>query len=82
VSICRGNGKAIVIGMLERGGKVRADELKIARSGTFSLRSCTRRGWISHITDEFSKYPFVANGAYYHEVINHIEGYVNAHIHT
>ena len=36
----------------------------------------------SHIiTDEFTTYPFVAQ-PYFHEVINHIEGYVRDHVHT
>jgi hypothetical protein len=29
-----------------------------------------------------STYPYIARDNYYHEVINHIEGYVRAHIHT
>ncbi len=33
------------------------------------------------ITDEFSTYPFVAK-PFYHEVINHVEGYVRDHVHT
>jgi len=36
----------------------------------------------SHIiTDEMSVYPHLST-PYYHEVINHLEGYVRGHIHT
>jgi transposase-like protein len=78
-----GNGKAIVMGMLERGGKVRAgsiasrkvQEMRPAIEGNISKGSHI-------ITDEHVCYPFIAKDAYYHEVINHIEGYVNGHIHT
>jgi transposase-like protein len=78
-----GNGKTIVMGMLERGGKVRAGV--IGDRGLESMRPSVE-GNIhagSHIiTDEHSCYPFIAKDAYVHEIINHIEGYVREHVHT
>jgi len=64
-----GNGKTIVMGMLERGGKVRAGVIADRKSHTMrpALHNNVEAG--SHIiTDE--------------QVINHIDGYVREHIHT
>jgi hypothetical protein len=77
-----GHGKTIVMGMLERGGKVRAgviaDRKKVNRQPV--LEGHVETG--SHIiTDELTTYPFIAK-PYYHEVINHANEYVNGHIHT
>jgi transposase-like protein len=77
-----GNGKTIVMGMLERGGKVRAGVIKDRKAPTMrpALHKNVEAG--SHIiTDEHSTYPFIA-GPYFHEVINHIDGYVREHVHT
>ncbi len=77
-----GKGKAIVLGMLERGGKVRAEVIQNRHKSEIqpAVNANVEAG--SHIiTDEFSTYPFVAQ-PYYHEVINHIEGYVREHVHT
>ena len=77
-----GNGKTIVMGMLERGGRVRAGVIKDRKAPTMrpALHNNVAEG--SHIiTDEHSTYPFIA-GPYLHEVINHMDGYVRAHIHT
>jgi transposase-like protein len=76
-----GNGKTIVMGMLERGGKVRAGVIKDRKSPTMkpALHNNVEAG--SHIiTDEHSTYPFIV-GPYLHEVINHIDGYVRTHPH-
>jgi transposase-like protein len=79
-----GNGKTIVMGMLERGGKVRAGSIenRMLKNMQPPVESNIETG--SHIiTDEHSCYPMIASkGPYYHEVINHIEGYVRNHIHT
>jgi transposase-like protein len=77
-----GQGKTIVLGMLERGGKVRAGSIADRKKVSMAppIHSTIQAG--SHIiTDELTTYPFVAK-PYYHEVINHIEGYVRGHIHT
>ena len=68
--------------MLERGGKVRAGviEDRHKRSIQPPVHANVEPG--AHIiTDEFTTYPFVAQ-PYYHEIINHVEGYVHDHVHT
>src|ERR1035437_6927705 len=78
-----GNGKAIVMGMLERGGKVSAGVSADRKAQTMHpvLHGNVEAG--SHIsTDEHTTYPLIAKDAYAHEIINHIEGYVRDHIHT
>jgi hypothetical protein len=65
-----GNGKAIVMGMLERGGKVRAGVIADRKSINMrpALEANVQAG--AHIiTDEHATYPFIA-APYYHEVIN------------
>ena len=78
-----GGNKAIVLGMLERGGKVRAKIIEDRAKPTMQppIHANIEAG--SHIiTDEHVTYPFVARDRYFHEVINHIEGYVRDHVHT
>jgi hypothetical protein len=78
-----GGNKAIVLGMLERGGKVRANAIADRRKQTMQPTILENVAAGAHIiTDEFTTYPFIAHQTYYHEVINHVEGYVRAHIHT
>jgi transposase-like protein len=77
-----GKGKAVVLGMLERKGRVRAKVIKDRSKVNVApvLKENVAPG--SHImTDEFSVYPFVAD-AYTHEVINHAMEYVRDHVHT
>ena len=77
-----GSGKAVVIGMLERGGKVRANVIEDRRKPNVDPVVTANVEEGSHIiTDEFSVYPNLTT-TYYHEVINHVEGYVRAHVHT
>jgi hypothetical protein len=77
-----GAGKAIVLGMLQRGGMVRA---KVIMDRTKKHVDPVVTGNVapgSHImTDEFSVYPHLS-AEYIHEVINHVEGYVREHVHT
>ena len=78
-----GSGKAIVLGMLERGGKVRAGVIEDRHRNTMQppIHANIEAG--SHvITDELTTYQFVARDTYIHEIINHVEGYVREHIHT
>ncbi|HEV2709816.1 MAG TPA: IS1595 family transposase [Edaphobacter sp.] len=78
-----GGNKAIVLGMLERGGKVRANTVADRRKPTMQPTILENVAAGAHIiTDEHSTYPFIAADTYYHEVINHVEGYVRDHIHT
>jgi transposase-like protein len=77
-----GHGKAIVLGMLERGGNVRASIIKSRHRPHIDqvmIANVTEGARI--ITDEFSVYPNLTT-KYIHEVINHTESYVQAHIHT
>ena len=78
-----GAGKAIVLGMLERGGQVRAGmvESRLRKAIQPPIHKNVEAGSYI-ITDEFSTYPFVAKDTYMHDVINHIEGYVRGHVHT
>jgi transposase-like protein len=84
MSYAAGNGKTIVMGMLERGGKVRAGVIEDRKMHNMqpALEKQVEHG--SHIiTDEHVNYPAIAaKNAYYHEIINHIEGYVRGHVHT
>lgn len=79
-----GNGKAIVLGMLERGGKVRAGVVENRKLPSMNGPVAANVAAGSHlISDEHAVYPFIAaQNAYYHEIIKHVEGYVNGHIHT
>jgi transposase-like protein len=77
-----GHGKAVVMGMLERGGQVRAQvvEGRLKHQIAPVINAHVEGG--SHIiTDEFVVYTNLGND-YYHEIINHLEGYVREHIHT
>jgi hypothetical protein len=78
-----GLGKAIVLGMLERGGQVRAGlvESRLRKAIQPPIHKNVEAGSYI-ITDEFSTYPYVAKDTYMHDVINHIEGYVRGHVHT
>jgi len=69
--------------MLERGGKVRAGSIEDRFRETMQPVVLDNVAAGAHIiTDEHAAYPFIASRTYFHEVINHVEGYVNAHIHT
>src|ERR1035441_3541718 len=71
------------MGMLERGGKVRAGVIDGRKLQDLQppIQNNIKAG--SHIiTDEFPTYSWIARDAYFHEVINHVEGYVRGHIHT
>jgi transposase-like protein len=77
-----GSGKAVVVGMLERGGKVKTAVLAHRRqSGPERLvREMVEPGTEVH-TDEFVGYRNLKDG-YIHKVINHLEGYVKENVHT
>ena len=77
-----GKGKAIVIGMLERGGKVKARVIEKRWKEYMQgfVRDCAEKG-TTVMTDEASQYQGIAN-EYVHEVINHMEGYVRGHVST
>jgi transposase-like protein len=79
-----GNGKAIVMGMLERGGKVRAGVIADRKKHNMApLLEGNLEAGAHIITDEHTNYPLIAaKNQYVHEIINHIEGYVRDHVHT
>jgi transposase-like protein len=82
VSYAGGHTKTLVLGMVERGGRVRAGVIPDRGRASIAppIHGNIEAG--SHvITDELTTYPFVMQD-YKHEVINHCEEYVNGHIHT
>ncbi len=77
-----GHGKTVVIGALERGGKVKTrvigDRKYPAVHG--AVRDFVEQG-SAIMTDEFSGYSGLAN-EYQHQVVNHLEKYVDGQVHT
>ena len=76
------NAKTAVFGMLERGGKVKAQVIGKRRAG--KMRQIVDENvmpgtWI--MTDEFPGYVGL-NEKYYHMVVNHLQGYVSGTVHT
>jgi transposase-like protein len=81
-SNAKGGNKAIVFGMLERGGRVKAHVIadrKRQQIEPAMSKAITAGAKI--ITDEFSTYQ-LATDAYSREVVNHALEYVNGHVHT
>ncbi len=81
-STAKGGNKAVVFGMLERGGNVKARV--IADRKRQQIEPAMAEGitpGANIITDEFSTYQF-ASDAYTREIVNHALEYVNGHIHT
>ena len=77
-----GGNKAIVMGMLERGGRVKAQVVAGRTKQQLDpvMNDSVKAG--SHIiTDELNTYGFLST-PYNREVINHAMEYVNGHIHT
>jgi transposase-like protein len=76
------SGKVGVQGMLERGGKVRAEVIENARYGTLipNVRKHVEEGTKVY-TDEWHTYASL-QAWYDHDVINHMEAYVNGNVHT
>jgi transposase-like protein len=77
-----GSGKAVVMGILERGGKVKATVIPNRKHNITEkiVREMVEPGTEVH-TDEFQGYYKLSN-TYVHQVINHLEGYVKGHVHT
>jgi transposase-like protein len=77
-----GGNKAIVMGMLERGGRVKAQVVSDRKKQQLDPVMAANVEAGSHIiTDEFNTYEFLST-PYNREVINHAMEYVNGHIHT
>ena len=77
-----GGNKAIVLGMLERGGKVKARVIADRKKPQIDpvVTECVEAG-ANIITDEFTTYGFLET-PYQRDIINHAIEYVNGHIHT
>ena len=77
-----GSGKAVVMGMLERGGQVRTQVIPDRKHNITEkiVREAVHLGTEVH-TDEFQGYYNLKDG-YAHKVINHLEGYVKENVHT
>ena len=77
-----GKDKAVVFGMLERGGKVKAKVvMNRKKEHVDPIITANVEEGTHIITDEFSVYQNLTT-TYYHEIINHATEYVNAHVHT
>jgi transposase-like protein len=74
--------KTAVMGMLERGGKVKTSVIGDRKGRVMEevVRENIMLGTELH-TDEFTAYRPLAD-TYTHKVINHLEGYVNGNVHT
>ena len=75
-------GKTVVLGLLERGGQVRAQvvpDRRLAHVQKF-VRQNAEKGATLH-TDEFENYKHFAD-EYEHKVVNHLEKYVDGKVHT
>jgi transposase-like protein len=77
-----GSGKAVVMGLLERGGKVKTAIIPDRKRNITEkiVRELVEPGSEVH-TDEFPGYYNLKDG-YVHKVINHLEGYVKDNVHT
>jgi transposase-like protein len=74
--------KTVVVGVLERGGKVRTAVIPDRRGRVVDqiVRKHVLPGTEVH-TDEFTGYTTLSD-EYVHKVINHLEGYVKENVHT
>src|SRR5579859_206260 len=77
-----GGGKAIVLGMLERDGRVRAEVISNRKKQTVEpvLRSHVNADSVL-MTDEFNVYRSMGSD-YVHKMVNHLEKYVDGNVHT
>jgi transposase-like protein len=77
-----GGNKAIVMGMLERGGRVKATVVADRKKQQLDpVMTASVEAGSNIVTDEFNTYGFLET-PYNREVINHAMEYVNGHIHT
>ncbi len=76
--------KTAVMGMLERGGKVKTAVLGGKRDKK-QMHQIVRENVVlgtSIMTDEFVNYNGLAKQGYEHKVINHLDKYVEGNVHT
>jgi transposase-like protein len=81
-SNAKGGNKAVVFGMLERGGRVKARVIADRKRQQIkpAMADAIFPG-ANIITDEFSTYAFCSD-EYSREIVNHAIEYVNGHVHT
>lgn len=75
-------GKTIVMGMLERGGHVKAKVIPNRKTPALqtAIKETIEKG--SHVyTDEHTGYQHVSS-QYIHSIVNHLESYVSGRVHT
>jgi len=77
-----GGGKAVVLGALERGGKVRTKVASDRKKKTMQpfVKQHVEAGSEVH-SDEFA-YAWRMDDEYTHQVVNHLERYVDGNVHT
>jgi transposase-like protein len=76
------SGKAIVVGVLQRGGKVRAEVVENReRAAVQTIVKENVQPGSDLFTDEWSAY-FGLAPEYAHQIINHAEAYVDGKVHT
>jgi transposase-like protein len=77
-----GKGKTVVMGVLERGGKIKASVIRKRMKEEMQgfVRDSVEKG-ATVMTDEARQYLGIADD-YVHEVINHAETYVRGQVHT
>jgi transposase-like protein len=77
-----GHGKAVVMGLLGRGGKVKTAVIPHRKQNIPEkiVRELVEPGAEVH-TDEFPGYYNLKDG-FVHKVVNHLEGYVKENVHT
>lgn len=77
-----GHGKAVVLGMLERGGRVRASVIPDRTKTSIQpiVRGSVERGSQIH-SDEHGE-QWRMDDEYAHNIVNHLEQYVDGNIHT
>lgn len=74
-------GKTIVVGMLQRGGRVKAEVAEArTREVLHQLAESSIAPGSTLITDEH--HPYRGMNDFVHEVINHADAYVRGHVHT
>jgi len=77
-----GAGKAVVMGMLERGGKIRTSVIpdRTKKSMQPVIRGSIESGTTIH-SDEHG-HNWRMDDEYVHQIVNHLEKYVDGNVHT
>lgn len=83
ITATKGKDKTVVIGMLERGGEVRANVTPTRRRHhvTAQIRTNIARESVIY-TDALQSYDNLKNENFTHQMIDHAQGYVDGRVHT